>query len=215
MQNKEGAGQVLTRAHAIDPNSFLSVLVCHVLRHGGDCALGGWVQEVLHASIESSNRRYVHNAALDLVAVLQHRRDGVLGHDDHAGDIDRHVPLPVFEVEGHRSSLGSANADIVDKDVQAAKGVDGCMNNAARIFLRRDVAGACNGSPLGICLDVLDRFLRPFQLPVNANDNRAIFCEQVCGSTAVPETFASTARAGNDGNLAFERTIGSEIHDER
>ena len=197
-------------ADAVDADVVLAVVDRHRLGEPDHRGLRDGVGREA-ARPQRRDRRDVDDRAA--LGGLDHRRDRVLGEQEHRLDVDLH-DAAVFVGLLVDHAAAAADADIVVEEVEPAPVIDRGIDQPLAVGFLGGVAGLGDGGA-ALGLDHLDGALGQLQVEVRHHDLGAGARQQDRGGAAVADAVAVGAAARHDRHLARQaesRPHGSLMH---
>ncbi|EFY86289.1 hypothetical protein MAC_07670 [Metarhizium acridum CQMa 102] len=173
--------KILTRTNAIHPHPILGMMRRHGPRHIHDGALARRIQQTRRAAAQARHRPEIDNAPADasLGLVLPHRRNGILGHEHHARDVDLEAPRPLRDIHVDRRARGPQDPDVIHQDVHPPKDTQRRVHDPGALLGGGDVRlDRQGGSPLVLGEDQLRRPLGEGFLAVDADNRGPVLGQQ-------------------------------------
>ena len=189
-------------ADAVDADVVLAVIDRHRLGEADHRGLRGRVGGE-PARPQRRDRGDVDDRAA--LGGLDHRRDRVLGQQEHGLDVDLHDPA-VFLGLLVDHAAAAADADIVVEEIEPAPAVDRGVDQPLAIGFLGDVAGM-RGGCAALGLDHLDRAFGELEVEVGHQHFCAGARQQDRRSAAVADAVARRAAARHDRDLAGQAGV--------
>ena len=189
----DGAG-----TDAVDPDAISGMVDGQAAGEVDDGSLAGAVDDVAGVAGEPRDGRRRHDRP---AAALDHRRDGVVGTEEHRANVDRHheVPILLRQLDG---GTGTDRAGVVEQRVEAAERLDRRGDHPLGVGCVGDIGDAGGGDPARL-LDHRDGLLDPGAAQVSGDNRRALLGEahRAGPADARPGT-------GDDGDLSPKQHPG-------
>ena len=130
---------------------------------------------------------HVHDRPSYLLAfVPNHRGNSVFRHQHHARNIHLHASRPLLHINFNSSACCAANANVVDQNIQAAKLIQGSLDELLTVLGYGHVSDTSNGFSKPFQLNHFNCPTGPVRVAVHTNNACALLSKRIAVARPLP-----------------------------